>query len=95
MFAGKSDPVKELYDLDADVGEQVNVYDKHPDVVADLMTALDAARQDLGDSIAAVEGQGCRPIGRVDDPQPLAVYSPDHPYIVAAYDTPDTDVMAG
>ncbi len=95
MFARSSEPVKELYDLDADIGEQENVYDQHPDVVADLMATLDAARQDLGDAITETEGNGCRPVGRVDNPQPLATYNPDHPYIVAAYDTPDTAVMGG
>ena len=45
---------------------------------------------------------GCRqpcdavgPIGRVENPEPLATYDETHPYIVAAYDTPDTEVMAG
>lgn len=95
MFGPESEPMKELYDLEADIGEQVNVYDQHPDVVTDLMVALKAARQELGDSVTETEGTGCRPIGRVDDPRPLAVYRPDHPYMVAAYDTPDTNVMSG
>ena len=33
-----------------------------------------------------IEGRGVRPIGRVDDPKPLTVYDPDHPYMVAEYD---------
>lgn len=95
MFARQSEPVKELYDLESDIGEQVNLYDQHPDVVADLMTALDAARQDLGDAITGTAGHGCRPVGRVENPKPLAVYDENHPYIVAAYDSPDTAVMGG
>ncbi len=34
-------------------------------------------------------------VGRVENPQPLATYNEDHPYIVAAYDTPDSTVLAG
>jgi len=33
-----------------------------------------------------VEGVGCRPCGRVENPQPLTTYDPEHPYMVAMYD---------
>ena len=45
--------------------------------------------------MTAMEGIGKRPVGRVENPKPLATYDPNHPYIVAAYDTPDTNVMGG
>lgn len=95
MFARESEPAAELYDLDCDIGEANNVFDQHPDVVKDLMAAAEEARRDLGDVFTQVEGSGCRPVGRVENPQPLATYNPDHPYIVAAYDSPDTAVMGG
>ena len=33
-------PPIQLYDLEADIGEKQNVYDKHPDVVAELKALL-------------------------------------------------------
>jgi len=85
----------ELYDLDTDIGEENNVIDQHPDVVKELLAIADVARQELGDTVTGDEGSGKREVGRVDSPKPLATYNEDHPYIVAAYDTPDTHVMGG
>jgi arylsulfatase A-like enzyme len=95
MFARIPDPVNELYDLESDIGEERNLYDAHPDIVAELRAAAEGLRKELGDALTGTEGAGCRPIGKVDNPKPLAVYNPDHPYIVASYDTPDTNVMGG
>ena len=91
--AEREDP--ELYDLDADIGEEHNVIDQHPDVVEDLMAVAEMARRELGDTVTGDKGEGRREAGRVADPKPLAAYNEDHPYIVAAYDTPDSNVMAG
>lgn len=85
----------ELYDLDVDIGEEHNVIDQHPEVVQELLAIADAARRELGDTVTGDEGSGKRDVGRVEDPKPLAVYNENHPYIVAAYDTPDTKVMGG
>lgn len=85
----------ELYDLDVDIGEEHNVIDQHPEVVQQLLAIADAARRELGDTVTGDEGSGKRDVGRVEDPKPLAVYNENHPYIVAAYDTPDTKVMGG
>ena len=55
----------ELYDLKSDVGEQNDVLDKHPDIVARLKAAAEIARADLGDTLTKTKGQGIRPIGRL------------------------------
>jgi arylsulfatase A len=80
------DEVRELYDLDADIGETVNLFDRHPDVVSELIAKIEACRRDLGDEATGIEGENVRPIGRVDNPKPLTQYNPDHPYIMAMYD---------
>ena len=94
-FGGSDEPVNLLFDLDTDIGEQNNLYDDHADVVKDLIAAADEGRKELGDELTGIVGTGCRPVGHVDDPKPLAVYDENHPYIVAAYDTPDSEVMGG
>ncbi len=81
--------INELYDLDADVGETVNLFDDEPEVVAELTRRLDECRKDMGDEATGVVGENVRPIGRVDDPKPLTEYDPDHPYIIAMYDKPN------
>lgn len=94
-FGGDLEPNPQLYDLESDIGEQNNVYDKHPDIVKELEAAAEAGREELGDALHSIEGTGCRPIGRVKNPRPLCEYDESHPYIVAAYDTPDMPTMAG
>jgi arylsulfatase A len=58
----------ELYHLGDDIGEAKNVAADQTEVVAHLRQMADAMKEDLG-----VEGigAGCRPLGRVEDPQPL------------------------
>jgi arylsulfatase A len=94
-FAGGGAFSPELYDLDADIGESNNVIANHPDIVKELMAIADSARQDLGDALTETVGSGTRPVGRVENPKPLAYYNPDHPYMVACYDTPDMPIMCG
>jgi arylsulfatase A len=77
---------RELYDLESDIGEEHNVIADHPDVVTRLDALADEFRQDLGDSLRDIEGSGCRPIGRIENPDTLTHYDPDHPYIIAMYD---------
>jgi arylsulfatase A len=81
-----ADELQELYDIATDVGETVNVYGKHPEIVADLLARIEACRRDIGDEATGVIGKNVRPIGRVDNPKPLTVYDPNHPYIIAMYD---------
>ena len=80
---------RELYDLEADIGETTNLYDQYPEVVRALEAKIEACRQDIGDEAAGMDGANCRPIGRVERPDTLTHYDPDHPYIVAMYDLSD------
>ena len=58
----------ELYHLGHDIGEATNVATANPEVVRRLLALADATASDLGrDGI----GPGCRPLGRVANPQPL------------------------
>ena len=81
--------VEELYDLEVDVGETTNLFEKEPEVVAALEAHGERARADLGDARSGIAGSGVRPPGVVDDPVTLTTYDPDHPYYMAEYDLPD------
>jgi arylsulfatase A-like enzyme len=52
-----------LFDLEADLGEKVNLADTHPEVVKRLLGLADAARAELGDSLTGTKGKGVRPCG--------------------------------
>jgi arylsulfatase A-like enzyme len=56
-----------LFDLEADVGEQRNVADEHPDVVRRLTALAEKAREELGDTAVRRVGTGVRPAGRLRD----------------------------
>jgi len=81
--------LKLLYDLEADIGENENVYNENPQIVEALTRLLDSCREDLGDEAAGVTGKNVRSIGKVDNPVPLTIYDPDHPYFAAMYDKGD------
>ena len=55
----------ELFDLSNDIGEKVNVADKHPEVVKRLEAFAEQARDDLGDSATKRPGKNVRETGRV------------------------------
>jgi arylsulfatase A-like enzyme len=76
----------ELYDLAGDVGEQNNLAARHPEIVRGLERLADGCRADLGDAASGAAGQNCRRRGVVETPQPLTVFDPTHPYIMAMYD---------
>ncbi len=58
-----NEPVTELYDLHADIGESTNVAGQHPGIVEQLRALAEAARKDLGDGDRA--GANQRPAGFV------------------------------
>jgi len=64
----KAAPGPQLFNLAKDIGESTNVADANPDIVRRLQTLADAMKDDLGtDGV----GPGCRPLGRVANPQPM------------------------
>ena len=54
-----------LFHLKSDVGEQRNVADEYPQVVARLQQAAEIARHDLGDTLTQQQGTGIREPGRL------------------------------
>jgi len=63
-----------LYDLETDPGEKVDVFARHPEVVARLSRLADEARRDIGDD--KVDGKNQRPAGWVETPKPLTLAEP-------------------
>ena len=55
-----------LYDLRRDIGERYDVQSQYPEVMAELMKIVEAARLDLGDDLTGNEGTGRRPIGTTE-----------------------------
>lgn len=55
----------ELYDLQNDVNEKVNVKDQNPEIVKMLQEEADKWRADLGDKLRDIRGKGIRPAGKV------------------------------
>ena len=58
----------QLYHLGTDIGESKDVAADHPDEVKRLLALADAMKDDLGLNNA---GPGVRPLGRIENPQPL------------------------
>ncbi len=57
-----------LFDLSADIHEDDNLAEAHPEVVRRLLALAEQAREELGDE--AQPGQGQRPAGWVEEPAP-------------------------
>lgn len=76
----------ELYDLEADVGETMNQFARHPQVVRELRARADACRDDLGDARTGIRGANCRPPGRVENPRTLLPVTEDQLWVRAVYD---------
>lgn len=72
---GKGDKavVGQLYDLEDDVAESIDLVAEHPKVVAHLEEIAERARAELGDR--GREGSGTRPAGIVEEPVPLTLDS--------------------
>ncbi|MFH1568640.1 MAG: sulfatase [Gemmatimonadota bacterium] len=81
-----SRPARELYDLEADVGETTDLSVRHPEVVARLTALAERIKADLGCDASGAAGANRRLPGRVTDPKPLTQYDPQHPYIIAMSD---------
>ena len=78
--------INELYDLDSDISEKVNLYSSHKEIVSKLSTLADEFRKSLGDKYLDIKGEEVRPANRVDNPKPLTEYDENHPYMYAEYD---------
>lgn len=88
-FAKRGTAMCELYDLEADIAETIDVVSAHPDIVARLEAQAEWARHSLGDARLGRVGTENRQIGRVSNPVPLTKFDPDHPYYMAEYDLSD------
>ena len=75
-----------LYDLVDDIGERHDLVHEHPEVVAELLALITAARFEFGDDASEVAGSGVRPVGRVSNPTTLTIFDEDAPYYMAEYD---------
>jgi len=65
-FAGKYGNIEvplALYDLRRDAGEEYDVKEQHPEIVAELQKVADVAREDLGDALQQKQGKNVRPVG--------------------------------
>jgi len=56
-----------LYDLRRDPGEQYNVFESYPEVVAELKKIASEAREDLGDDLTKNPGKNRREPGRIKE----------------------------
>lgn len=56
----------ELYNLEADPKEKINVFDQYPQVAATIKALADAKRKELGDALKGIEGEENRPVGRAE-----------------------------
>ena len=78
--------INELYDLDNDISEKVNLYSSHKEIVSKLSILADEFRKSLGDKYLDIKGEEVRPANRIDNPKPLTEYDENHPYMYAEYD---------
>jgi arylsulfatase A len=61
--------VPALYNLETDIGEQTDVVDQHPEIVAEMKKLIESMVTDLG--IDKKAGPGVRPCATVENPIPL------------------------
>jgi hypothetical protein len=60
-----------LFHLKTDIGEKTDVSAQHPEIVGRLQKLVEQMKDDLG---TTGFGPGCRPLGKVTNPQPLIGY---------------------
>lgn len=58
-------PIPELYYLKGDVSESKNIAAEHPEIVKELLSLAETARDDLGDALTHRQGKGIREPGRL------------------------------
>ncbi|MEG0720828.1 MAG: sulfatase [Lachnospiraceae bacterium] len=80
------EPVYELYDLEKDIGESVNLVSEYPDVAERMTKIYGKYMTLLGDESHKIMGEGCRDPGIVENPITLTTYNENFPYIIALYD---------
>jgi arylsulfatase A-like enzyme len=68
LHLAKDKQAPQLYHLGNDIGEAKNVAKEHPEEVRRLQEFAATMKNDLG---LKGKGPGCRPVGRVENPQPL------------------------
>jgi arylsulfatase A len=68
LHLAKDKQAPQLYHLGNDIGEAKNVASEHPEEVRRLQEFAGTMKDDLG---LKGKGPGCRPVGRVENPQPL------------------------
>jgi hypothetical protein len=56
----------ELYDLEKDPGESINVATDFSEIISTIDALADEMCMDLGDSLQVIEGSGRRPAGSVN-----------------------------
>ena len=78
--------INELYDLESDISEKVNLYSRHKEIVSKLSILADEFRKSLGDKYLDIKGKEVRPANKIDNPKPLTEYDENHPYMYAEYD---------
>ncbi len=81
--------IRELYNLDEDIGETNNVIEHFSVIAADLEKLIEDCRYDIGDAALGIKGKNIRLSGKIDNPVTLTRYNPSHPYIEAMYDSKD------
>jgi arylsulfatase len=65
-YANRELKTAELYDLVNDISETTDVSAKHPDIVKQLETEAEKAREDLGDKLTKRTASGSRESGQLD-----------------------------
>ena len=85
-FKKQGEIINELYDLDNDIGEKLNLYDNNKEIVKKLSNLADEYRKSLGDKSLNIKGKEVRAASKIDNPKPLTEFDENHPYMYAEYD---------
>ena len=86
MWKKEEPHLNELYDVENDIGETIDVSAAHPEIVEKLRALIAGCRTDIGDAAQGIPGANRRPVGEVPVGVPLTQYDPECPYFMAIYD---------